>query len=527
MLSLDRMGQPTPGLFRTLSNLVHYGQQAASVQKDYMARQAAKEAQRAIDANEVSNRMGNARIGEAADFDAMGWRAPAEDPHGPLLGFDENGDPVFLNDDTHIVYSAPPGFGKTWQGLVPMLVSLALGPDHQKQGTISLDLKSELYLSTAVGLATAYGRESLAHNPFGVNGIPSVDINPFSDFPERARMGEPIVEDVSARLMLFFQERMKAKGESAWITKAAKYASDCLMVSAAFTEPENCNLAALADVSMMERDVFIGIFEDMMKSEDLAGGFVSSMARKIVADYGRQDEWSMKACGWIQQEIHDAFHLYQEGTKLRKQVLKTDFDFGSLKREPRAFYVICDPTMVESHGAHMAAVMAFITQQVATSEGPQRVNLVAEEAGNFPVIGSLPFAVRLYRSKGVRVIAVFQDRKAAENYKAWGGWNLFAANSVVATWAVSEAAFAADIEARAGQRAELIPTPSWSPGSGSMGTTARHEPVLSRSKVGLIGHGQTILMVPGSPVFVLNRFPWDQIPWIAPYVRDLRDGGES
>ncbi|MEM8986102.1 MAG: type IV secretory system conjugative DNA transfer family protein [Pseudomonadota bacterium] len=476
-----------------------------------------------ISGNQFSGRLKDAAPASVEDLMEAGFINPDDQKGGFRIG-EHEGYECKLPGDAPVSVMAPSGTLKTWAFTVPLIISTAMG--ERPESCFVLDLKGTLYLSTAAGRSSLTGNDKAAlFNPWMMYGIPGGKINPLNDLVRRANEGKPVKDASLSKLAMIFPDPA-SKGQNAYGVEAGIRVSSIVMVHVAELEPQNCKLSYFSDLAAMPQVEFAEFMALLTKSP--AGeGYVSRYARKLHSEFGDvESESSRKLYNWMMDEVANAFELYSEGTVLRYATDETTLDIAGLKQQVGEIYFMFPAAYVDSHGKFASLVMDYVITTIASAEGDVRTNLILEELANWPHIKSLPRCLRLFRESLTRVVSITQDRDGFAAYKKDGGYRLFEANCATLTWGVRDTKHAADIEARAGHRPALVPTWNTQVGeranTGGMSASERLVPLLNQYEVTMISKGYAIFEMPGHKTFVLKMPPYDEIPHIAPYVRDLR-----
>jgi type IV secretion system protein VirD4 len=250
-----------------------------------------------------------------------------------------------------------------------------------------------------------------------------------------------------------------------------------------------------------------------MFEEDMDNGFISQVARKLLDQYGEEktEQWE-----WVMDAFTDAFSLYAEGSALRDSVISTDFDAGLLKERPQAIYIMVPDKYLDSHGDYLASVIEYLVSTIADAEGCVRTTFMLDEFVNIPEVQSMVKALRLYRSKGIRLWTFAQDRNGFNKYKKDGGYMPFEESSVSVAWGVT-GSHARELSEKAGKHSVLIGTPNQSAGvsadTGGQATSEVQVPNLPVSQIAQNFSGIAILDTK-SKIFTIDRKPYWEISWI-------------
>ena len=484
-----------------------------------MIRHAAAEAEAALDADVVSGKLENARLGTEADLEELGLL----DGPGFLLGY-FNGRKVTLTPDYHLTIMAMSGLGKTTSLTAPGIIRLLMGDANGDgaESVVVLDWKNgELVRMAAEGVAMATGQAPNVLAPFdeaNPNGL-----NPLQGLIDAAARGEPIVDDTRARLHVLFAPKIAIAGQNAWITELAQNFAILVIVARAHLDPDAATLSALWDIGHSSFEDVCSFLEVVSEHRDIAGGFVAAAANGFLNIFGDGDD--RREFRWVTQALSECVSLFAPGSALRRATDKTTIDIASFKQHPQALFISIPDKYLMSAGPAISAMLDAIVETCAYAPGKTRVSIIAEE---FPALSYNPSVLkwlRTHRAVGIRFIGVVQDRSGFSQYAKHGGHKPFEENSVRLTFGISDPAHLRDLEQRAGKRAVLIGTASTSLGlkvpGRNLGVSETLRPVLPGSEIARIGAGKALLDV-GGRFFILDRLPWWEQPDIAPYMRDAR-----
>ena len=492
--------------------MVHQAIEAMNVSHGRkLAEKEAAENKRRIEGGVVSGRLQKASLGTIEDAEAIGLFNGA----GPILGYLE-GRRAQYGGDMSLSCLGPAGTGKTTTlGMVELVRSAG------KESIIALDLKDgELSWATAEARAELDGIEPTMWNPWGIHNWGTCRINPFQGLIDRAKRGEPIVDDVKSYARICLGDP-KEDGENGWLRADATTIAEMVITEYAEHEPELCHPGALWDFANKSHEDF-GVLCDLWRHSPAGGGFVATVANALHDQYGEE---RTKQFSWVMKTLADAFALYGKGSMLRDVVSTTDIDIASFKHRPRTLYIVLPDHYAHSHGPVVSLLLDYVFDVLGREKGTVRTTVLADEWSNFPRVDAALKVLRLYRSKNVRLWTFVQDRDGYHAYEAEGGYRPFEANTVQLIWGL-DASHAKDIEIRAGYNAVAVPGVNTSAGVNApgAGVSAGEQvtPILPVSEIARIAAGRAILLIPGEKVFILDRLPYWAMPDIAPWVRNVR-----
>ena len=438
------------------------------------AEKAALENEQRIAQGLVSDRQENNRLGILNDLESDNY-ARSFSEGGLYLGMLDD-KPLLRKDDWHVTCVAMAGAGKTTSICIPNILTLAMG--DAPESCFIFDVKTELYPATRHAREKLDGVPPILIDDFDVIGG-GVRINFLQDLIEKAQLGEPIVEDVLGKLALQYGDP-STRGTNAWIAIEAIEWNSAYMIYTAELEPDNCIPGAMADFATLTQDEMRVEFEKMLIST-AGGGAVSDIAKNWLSSYAEPcDQFN-----WVRGEFRAAWSLYGKGCVLRDKRSKTEFDVRELKKHPRAVYYQFPDTKIRSHKKDAAAILDFLLGQLANAEGTIRTTILADEFSNFPRALSTVTALRLYRSRLIRMFVFSQDENGFQAYKEEGGFAPFKENSICIYFGV-DGKIAKDLSEKAGNKSVLIPTNSANAGVTNTGGLSSNEvttPVLPVSDI--------------------------------------------
>lgn len=526
MLSLDRMGQPSPGLFRTLSNLVHYGQQAVSIQKEFEGRSAFRKTQAVFEANKRSGRIKNAQLGtteNAVNIGIISENTP--EPGGIYVGVEpDSGLPAFYKGSSPVNIKGPTRTGKSARLAMPIIISNGMG--EKPESTFCIDIKAELFFATANGRKQLDGVAPIAVNPWNCFGLGTTRVNILSDLASRAARGLKVKDAAIQRARrVYGSDPDKSKGNNAWIGKAAIRLSSLLMTDHAECDPSSLNPGRMADFAAVSQSQFIKEMTRLTASP--AGqGYAAEWANKFLERYGvAGDPDVARQFEYVMEEYAEMWEWAGKGSPLREFTSCNDVDLTLLAQRPQAVYLIVPPLYLEAFSKFITVMMDYFIDIFARAPGPVRINILADELPTLKKSEAIKTALRLYAGSGtnVRVIAISQDRDGLAHYGENGskGYAVFEANSVNLFWGVSDAQHLKDIRTRIGERTAIVPGYNAGVNAGGLNISEQNVPVMSESEIARVNEGQAFLDIKGAPVFLMTLPLFTELDFARPYIVDL------
>ena len=473
-----------------------------------------------LDSDAVSGRLPNAKLGEETDLNDGNFSSKL---CGPYIGC-WNGVPHFSNSDLSISILGGTGSAKTGAICGPINIGLAQGPVPESVVTVSF--KADIAWTTSEGRGALDGATAAQFMPFSQCWDEQVTFNFFDDLIELAKRGGRISDRTRAKNAIIFSPVRRANKMNAWITALAEELSFIFLAHRCELEPELANAAAMADIASMSRaEVVVEL--DQMRESPACEGLVSELAHKFFEDFSASDESAAKEFRWVMQEYAKAWRPFQKGSPLRDATRKTNFDLASLKQRSRCLNIYFPPRFRTSHASFIQLVLEYIIDTLAHSQGPVRVTLLLDEFGQLPRLNNVLLALRVYREMGIRLVFVAQDLNSYDAYKDDGGAKPFLSNTINLIWGQRDAEMLRNLETRGGQRAHLIASANAENArDGDRGglTVAEHlTSVLPGDAIQKINQGRLILDAPGTPLTIMDKPMFWDLPFAAPYILNFND----
>ncbi|MEL6472556.1 MAG: type IV secretory system conjugative DNA transfer family protein [Pseudomonadota bacterium] len=484
--------------------------------------------------NRASGRHANDRLldfADAADHDLV---MPEGDEGGLYLGaWDEGGQRHYLrwpSDESLFVCGAAGSF-KSWSLTSVNAISTALAGEAQ----LVLDVKGELFAACHRGLEQIHGKASIRIAPFESGGF---RVNLLSDLVRLAERGDLSKDDCLAAIETFVPQE-KREGTNGWIGDETVRMFSPIMGWMAYEKfmRNRCHVGEIADLSAKPITAFLKVMELIAESDGLDGWFAEE-AKVTLSKYapnskGEFAEDTLRQFGYAMSVAKNAFAPYSKGGKLRgfvsvdsTEAADDVWEPGQLKVNPQAAFLVIPARYTRSHGDFVSALIDYAIRSIRDTNGTVRTNFILDEIGNIGRVMSVPEGLQLLRGYGIRFICAVQDRLSLKKYEKVGGSQLFESQSIQLVWTVGPQ-HAREIEQRAGYHTEVAPSYGTSTGmqgdSGDWKGSEFKKPNLSVAEIGMVGKGQAIFIAPGLPVGVLQRPIYSDIPWVAPFIQDIRD----
>lgn len=463
------------------------------------AEEDAKNIQEAIERGVTSGKLQNASLGTIEDAHKLGLTSLFS---GVFLGY-LDGTPLFLPNDFHLSTCGMAGSGKSVTLSIPNCISTAL----TGESLIAFDLKdAELTRSTIKGRSAIDEIDSIKIDPWQTQGK-NIRINFLSDLIDKVKSGKKIVDDAEGKIQMIYGS-IEKEGNNAWIKEDAMKLAHILLLEWATNDPSRCTPGSFWGFGALPYESVKEELEALFES-DAGHGHVSTMARKFHSQYCQ--EWSQQF-EWMHDAFQKGFNLFGLGSDLREATSATDFDIRLLKKRPQGVYIIIPDDYADSHGKYIALLLDYVISTLARAKGETRTTILADEFANFPYAESTLKALRLYRSKGIRLWTFVQDRNGYSKYKSDGGHQPFEENSVSLVWGVS-GSYAKELSEKAGYKSVIVQGHSTNMGvtasTGGINGGEQLTPVLPVSDISTMGNGKAVLDIK-SKIFVIDRIPyWD------------------
>ncbi|MEO1149912.1 MAG: type IV secretory system conjugative DNA transfer family protein [Pseudomonadota bacterium] len=505
---------------RQLSSFMRVGAHILRAWQQAKAEQQYRENVNRLKNNDVSGRLPNAKLGDGDDLIAGGFTAKMS---GPYVGV-WDGQPRFNNTDLPMSILAGTGGGKT--GSMASSIIAGLGQGDAPESVVTVSFKPDLAWTTYQGRSALDGIPSAQFMPFSQCWDEQVTFNFFDDLIDLASRGHRIVDRARAKNSIVFGPVRKANKLNSWVVEIAEELSFCLLAHRCELEPRLANAASMAGVANYTRAQLI-VELDEMRGSPACEGLVADLAQKFVDDFSATDDSAAKEYRWVMQEYAKAWRPFQKGSPLRDATMQSSFDLASLKQHPRNLNIYFPPRYAISHASFIQLMLEHIIDTLAHAPGDVRVSLILDEFGQLPRLNNALLALRVYREMGVRLILLAQDLNSFDAYKDDGGHKPFLSNTINLIWAQRDAETLRNLESRGGQRAHLIASANAEHARegdrGGLSIAEHLTSVLPGDAIQRINQNRLILDAPGTPLTILDRPMFWDLPFAAPYVLNFND----
>lgn len=473
-----------------------------------------------LEQDDVSGRLPHARLGDEGDLRGGGFSPEMNGPYVGCLG----GVPQFSGSDVSIVALGGTGTGKTGGLGAPMTVGLGQGP--RPESVVTISFKPDLAWTTYQGRSQLDGVKAKLFMPFSACWDETVTFNFLDDLTNRAARGQTIADRARALTSIIFGPVREDNRHNGWITAIAEELSFLLLAHRCELEPDNATPAAMADVASMTRAELLTELE-LLRESPACDGLIADTANKFFHEFSASDDAASREYRWVMQEYRRAWGLFQKGSAIRGQTLRTNFDLAELKQRPQCLHIYIPPRYAVSHAPFVRLVLEHIIDTIAHAPGDVRVNLICDEFAQIPRLGNILLGLRVYREMGLRLILLLQDFDGFGRYKQDGGHKPFINNTINLIWGQRDADILRNLEGRAGQRAHLIASANAEharDGDRAGLSVAEHvTSVLPGDAIQQINRGKLILDAPGTRLMILERPMFWDLPFAAPYILNFRD----
>ena len=298
-------------------------------------------------------------------------------------------EPIFYDNEGHLLTIAPTGAGKGVSCIIPALLSYS-GP------VICIDPKGEACQVTA-RRRRRMGQQVIRLDPFGVTTKDTDALNPLDilDF------GEP--EDEARAVTDLLAGGVTSLRDAFWDNTSQAFLSGLISYLATSVHKEERRLSML-------RGMFGG--------DDLAITIAKLLDGKKVQSEDAQQELAI----FLQHPEREtrpsiqstaSQHLRLFGSKaVRRATDSSTFDLQDvIDGEPMTIYIIIPPTKLESHRSLLRLWIGTLLSAITlrTEQPAQRTLFIIDEAAQLGHLAPLQQTVTLYRGYGVQAWVFLQD----------------------------------------------------------------------------------------------------------------------
>lgn len=326
---------------------------------------------------------------------------------GQLIGMDKNHKPIYHKLTNKLTLS-PPGGGKTTCSSIPLLLNHT-GP------IFALDIKGELFATTAKYRWEVLKRKPILLDPFGIMQSPSFKsqlppeliqthtINPFDWLPEDRLIRDRMLNAFAASLVINESGHMNHFDENAKILIRGYI--DFLMTQpkASRNLPE---LFRLCSESIEES-------QDTMAQMMASGGRAQSAANQI-GRVGADERGSILSTTYRQID-------WLGDSNVEHVLTKSSFDLNEFLKGHMDIYVVLPVDQVKEHGRFFRMVMCLLVNlinQADPSQLPkQDMVFLIDEIAQLGPSEDVEQAIEVLRARGVILWAVFQTLAQIKQFK--------------------------------------------------------------------------------------------------------------
>lgn len=460
-----------------------------------------------IEREEASGKLGNAGLGTYNDAHRLGMF----DNGGLFLGGLE-GRPIFYNGRGHLLNYAPTQSGKGRDIALPNLAHVA------NRSFVVSDIKNgENAFATAAHRKHTLKHRTIPLNPYGLLGVPSFRLNPFSRLVTKAQSGSDItVESIQAAMSLVAPKQ----DDNAWVSNGAQEILALRIEYLALYRPEQCTLSGLWRYVNAPQERFREATMEMMAC---GNDVIGALAERALTDLTDAPE-QFRA---YSSEMTTALRMFRPESELAIVTDKSDFDPGSLRHELATVYLMTPEHKIEASARWIALVLSSILETCANTPGPVPVCFLIDELANLPYMPIIPKALTLYAGLGVQLWGLCQGRESlrASGYKDATIKTFEQQAGVLHMWGVEDPQLIQDIELWSGKTSVAIRGANNSGGavsSASFGISEHARSVLQPENIRAVDEGRQIIRMRGNDLFIADRIPWFTVPRWASALKDVR-----
>ncbi len=438
-----------------------------------------------------ANALARGRLGTWKDAKAAGLTVD----DGPYLGMFD-GKPLHYNGDGHLLTYGRTGSGKGQTVILPNLAML------KNRSVVVTDPKGENARASAYHRQARLGSKVVFVNPWGVDGWPSVRINPLSRLNGLARKGALDTEAFEVAQMVHPLPK-GGGGENAWVTKTGQVWIATRLRFMATVSPSSNTLCDLWEFFSSSGNDFAKICAIMNSSQ--VDGVVG-----IAGQMGEFPKQNSRGFSAIISELLVALSLYATGTTLSIATAKENFDVTALKVKPHTVFVIVPADKMMAVAPWLSLLSQHILESVARGSGDVRTVFLLDEFANLPRMPVFEKALRLYRGFGVQFWVFVQGRHSLRGvYGQEIAKDIEDQAEVLQMFGIEDAELLRDVGVWSGGREIVVEG-----ASGSEQRQARNwseqrqrQPNLYGEDIRTKGVGEQILRLAGWPLFEAQRMP--------------------
>lgn len=445
------------------------------------------------------NSLGRGRLGNIKDAGAAGLLKT----EGPYLGT-LTGRALHYNGDGHLLTYGRTGAGKGQTVIMPNLAMLA------GRSLVVTDPKGENARASAHHRKHGLGSKIVFVNPWRVDGLPSVKVNPLARLSVLAAAGRLDIEAMDVAKTIVPMPALGV-GENEWVYAGAQRMLALRLRYMAHVRPAENTLGALWEFI---NQPFKDFKAECVKMESSGVAGVVGAASKL-ADYGEDNPKSFEA---ITSRAADQVELYTRGGVLADSSSSDEFDFSALKKTPHTVFVIVPADKMAAAGPWLALITQHILETVAHAPGDVRTLFLLDEFANLPRMPVFEKALRLYRGYGLQFWPFVQGRHSLRAvYGDALAKDIEDQADVLQMFGVEDAELLKDVEAWSGGYEVRVKGTTSTVGADQSGKLSQsvggsegrqRRAVLHSEDIRTLGASEQILRVAGKPLFVAGRQGW-------------------
>lgn len=352
----------------------------------------------------TSNSFGGAKWATLTDLKEQNLFDSA---NGPLIGADKTGTPLFYRMSNKLTLS-PPGGGKTTCSSIPVLL------DHTGPVFV-LDIKGELFATTAKHRLEVMGRKPIVIDPFGITKsesfrkelpealLQNYTINPFDWLPAERDARDRILNAFAGSLVINEGGSMNHFDENAKILIRGYI--DYLM-----TQPkEDRNLPKLFSLCTES----VEDSEETLQKMIVAGGRAMSAANQICR-VGSDERGSILSTTYRQID-------WLGDSNIDQLLTVSNFDLSDFLKGNLDIYVVLPVDQVKEHGRLFRMIMCLLMSVIIQADPKdlpeKKILFLIEEIAQIGPSEDVEQCIEVLRARGVNIWVVFQTLAQIKKFK--------------------------------------------------------------------------------------------------------------
>ncbi|WP_422932160.1 type IV secretory system conjugative DNA transfer family protein [Singulisphaera sp. PoT] len=369
----------------------------------------------------------------------------------------ENGPLIFIpkNKYVHMLTVAPTGAGKNIGVVIPNLLFYIYS-------IVCIDIKGENYKATARHRKSVLGQNTLALNPFLVDGIPTETFNPF----DLLNLGLPTFFEGCRSLADSLVVPKEGSRDPYWDNQARNLLTVIIVFVAVFGTEDERNMNTIKAL-LSDRDQLFGALQSM-KASDEFGGLLGELAGSMLSVHEKEFASILSSVN-----NHTSF---MSSPLIKASLSRTSFNIRSVVKDPTSLYLILPAEYLHSHANLMRLWINSLLLAVKQS-GPSEEHellFMLDEVAQLGQMEPLAEAVTLLRGYGVRMWFIVQSiAQLEECFPGPQSKTVLANFSTQIYFGLNDIESAQKLTQLIGQRTEAAPSLNrgWSTSSGGGGNS--------------------------------------------------------